>query len=197
MFFTFFLIQSFKKQTNYEAFAICARPGHRGQRVGMWRRKIRWEGRNKPQEETMLRRKLAQAAEEKGAKSAAWRQQQQQQRRRLPQVVPPCVLLSQQESCLSDPAPQGCQGRLMCIHNVAFNRLGFYCLSASGDAFIALVYCHSASYCRQLNWLELSGEIAPGLMIVLVGKFDFNIPTGSFASGDQWQVMLLYVGAFF
>ena len=141
---------------NYEAFAICARPGHRGQRVGMWRRKIRREGRTQPQAEKMLRRKLAQAAEEKGAKSVAWRQQQ---RRSLPQVVPPCVLLSHQESRLSDPAPQGCQGRLTSGHHVAFSlqikrlRVCFvfvllFFLTAktpSGDAFTDRVYCYSAA----------------------------------------------------
>lgn len=151
----------------------------------MWRRKIRRKGRNKPQEETVLRRKLAQAAEEKGAKSVAWRQQQ---RRRLPQVVSPCVLLSQQESRLSDPAPQGCQGRLMCIHNVACKRLGFYCLNASGDAFIARVYCHSASYCRQLNSGIVRGKLPWAMLhlIVPVKKFYFTIPTGNVPCGDQW-----------
>lgn len=120
----------------------------------MRRRKVRRERGAQPQEETMLRRKLAQAREEKGAESVAWQQQQQRRRRRqqrsLPQTVSPRVLLSHQKSRLSDRSPQGCQGKLKPIQHAL--RFGFSHVNAptmrsrTFDCFFYACFWHEGSW---------------------------------------------------
>lgn len=142
----------------------------------------------------MLWREFAQAAEETGAESTAWRrQQQQQQRRTLPHVVFPCVLLSHQESCLSDSAPYGCQGRLKFSYHAVFSSQK---MILDGVIHINVFLCQL--YVEMSKWREstefLGGTFLPA--VFELGRFLRICDISVYVPANLWLDLMSWVPAF-